>query len=72
MPRILLGDKELEVAEDFDEILSRINIAQGQGPTIAGVRVLPSGWILVRAVEFGGEEIPIQTSAISYVRQGAA
>jgi hypothetical protein len=35
---------------------------------VAEVRVLPSGWMTARAMEFN-EEVYIQTSAISYVRK---
>jgi hypothetical protein len=68
MTRILLGDKELEVAEDFDNVLSRIAHAETNGPTVGGLRVLPAGWMTVRAIQFE-EDVYIQTSAISYIRK---
>jgi hypothetical protein len=67
MTRILLGDRELEVGEDFESVLGRVSHAEEQGPTIGGRRVLPHGWMIVRAVEFS-EDVYVQTSAISYVR----
>lgn len=47
MTRMLVGDQELEVA--LEDVQGRINRAQEQGPTIRGIRVMPSGWITVRA-----------------------
>jgi hypothetical protein len=69
MTRILLGDRELEVVEDFENVLQRIAYAETNGPQIGGLRVLPAGWMIVRAVEFD-EDVFVQTSTVSYVRKG--
>ena len=69
MTRILLGDRELEVVESFEDVLSRISFATQQGPGIGGRRVLPAGWMIARALEFD-EDVFIQTSTIGYVRNG--
>jgi len=69
MTRILLGDRELEVAEDFENVLQRISHAATNGPQVGGQRVLPAGWMIVRAVEFD-DDVYVQTSTVSYVRKG--
>jgi hypothetical protein len=69
MARILLGDKELEVAEDFENVLQRIAHAEANGPQIGGRRVLPAGWMILRAIEFD-EDVFVQTSTVSFVRKG--
>ena len=68
MARILLGDRELEVAESYENLLQRIAHAESKGPQVGGRQVLPAGWMTVGAVEFG-DDIYVQTSAISYVRR---
>lgn len=60
------GLKEIEVAEDVEDVRARICRAEDQGPAVAGRRVLPHGWITLREVE-SDENIDVQTSRIGYV-----
>jgi hypothetical protein len=69
MTRLILGNTELEVSEDFENILQRISHASENGPTVGGMRVLPAGWMIARPSELE-EDVYIQTSTISYVRRG--
>ncbi len=66
MTRILAGGAELDVAEDFDNVLQRISHAEQNGPTVGGVRVLPQGWMFARPVD-SQHDVLIQTSSIAYV-----
>jgi hypothetical protein len=68
MARILLGDRELEVVESYENLLQRIAHAESEGPQVGGRPVLPAGWMTVGSIEFG-DDIYVQTSAISYVRR---
>ncbi len=67
MTRILVGDKELEVAEPLEDVLGRISRALEQGPTERGIRVLPSGWIIVHSTQMDSD-LYVQTAQIGYVQ----
>jgi hypothetical protein len=65
---LVLADREFEVAEEFDNVLSCIAHAESQGPNVGGRRVLPAGWMIVHAVEYA-QDVYLQTSAIAFVRK---
>jgi hypothetical protein len=68
MARILLGDSELEVDESFEEVCARIFNADIQPPMLGERRLLPKGWLILRATELQ-DEVYVQRSAIAYVRK---
>lgn len=69
MARMLVGDKEIPVAEEVDEIFTRISNAH-QGVQRASIRVTPPGWIILHASDLGGD-LYVQASRIGYIRKDA-
>jgi hypothetical protein len=68
MARILLDDTEIEVAEDVEEILTRIVNSRDGLRRGSGAIVAPPGWVIMNAAG-GGEEIYVQVARIAYVRE---
>jgi hypothetical protein len=67
MARIQLGESELEVAEEVEEILTAIVSAKDGLRHSSGAILAPPGWI--RLTESGlGETLYIQVSRVSFVR----
>jgi hypothetical protein len=67
MARIQLGESEIEVAEEVEEILTTIVSAKDGLRHPSGAILAPPGWI--KLTESGlGETIYIQVSRINFVR----
>lgn len=67
MARVLLGNTEVDVLEDVDEILTRIvnsrdGLRLGNGAIIA-----PSGWVTLTAVD-SDAPMYVQVARVGYVR----
>jgi hypothetical protein len=68
MARIVLGETEIEVAEDVEDILNRIVNSRDGLRRGSGAIVAPPGWVVLTA-SGGGEEIYLQVARIAYVRE---
>jgi hypothetical protein len=66
MARVLLGDKEIWVAEEVEEVMTRIvnskdGIRRGGGSILS-----PPGWVILTASD-SGELIYAQAARIGYI-----
>jgi hypothetical protein len=68
MARILLDETEIEVAEDAEEVLTRIVNARDGLRRGSGAIIAPPGWVTLTA-SVGGEELYVQVARIAYVRE---
>lgn len=69
MASILFDQAPITVAEDVDEVLSRVvnsrdGLRHGNGTILA-----PAGWILLTEADTG-EPLYVQVSRVGYVREG--
>jgi hypothetical protein len=66
MARILLGEGEINVAEDVEDTLNRIVNARDGLRRGNGAIMAPSGWVILTADD--GSDIYVQVARIAYVR----
>ncbi len=67
MARVLLGDKETQVAERVEDILNRI-ANSAAGIRSGSILVAPPGWIILTTPDTGGQ-LYVQAACIGYVRE---
>jgi hypothetical protein len=68
MARIFIDETEIEVAEDVEEVLSRVVNAKDGLRRGSGAIIAPPGWVTLTASGVG-EEIYVQVARIAYVRE---
>jgi hypothetical protein len=68
MGRILLDDIEVDVAEDAEEILTRIVNSRDGLRLGSGTIVAPPGWVLLTAADTQSP-IYVQVARVGYVRE---
>jgi hypothetical protein len=69
MARILVGETELDVSEDAEEILARIVDSRDGLRHGSGAIVAPPGWVSLSQLGLGAP-VFVQVSRIGYVREG--
>jgi cell wall assembly regulator SMI1 len=68
MARVLLGETEVEVSEEVEDIMGRIINSRDGLRRGSGTMVAPPGWVVLTA-DVTGDEIYIQVANIGYVRE---
>jgi hypothetical protein len=68
MARILLGESEIDVSEDAEDILNRIVNSRDGVRRGSGAIVAPPGWVIVTASDTG-DPIYVQVARIACVRE---
>lgn len=67
MARILLGEAEINVAEDVEDTLNRIVNARDGLRRGNGAIMAPAGWVILTADD--GSDIYVQVTRIACVRE---
>jgi hypothetical protein len=67
MTAVLVGDMEVDVSEQVDEVLDAMRAAKDGVRSSKGTILVPPGWLVLTAAD-SGEPIHIQISRVGYVR----
>jgi hypothetical protein len=67
MTVMLVGDSEIDVSEQVDEVLMAMQAAKDGVRSANGKIVVPPGWLVLTASD-SGEPVFIQISRVGYLR----
>jgi hypothetical protein len=68
MARILVDEREIEVSEEVEDILTRVVNSRDGLRLASGTIVAPPGWVVLSAQDTG-DAIYVQVAHIGYVRE---